>query len=98
MALSYLYVLCMWMHLVNPSLGTGFVYHFPGVTMQRQHIKSEKSGSTGPPGAGSRTQLRCALTGEIIAINAQMCILFYNGVELTYNIQYAVASLHRHRL
>lgn len=43
----------MWVSLVSPSLGTGFVYHFPGITMQRQ-----QSRSTGPTGTGSRTQLR----------------------------------------
>lgn len=59
-ALSLLYALCMWISLVYPSLGTGFVYHFPGITVQRQRIKSEQSGSTGPPGTGSRTQLRWA--------------------------------------
>ncbi|XP_031717054.1 collagen alpha-1(XXVI) chain [Anarrhichthys ocellatus] len=58
MALSFLYVLCMWISFVCPSLGTGFVYHFPGITLQRQRIKSEQSGITGPPGTGSRTQLR----------------------------------------
>ena len=77
MAPSYLCVLSVWISLVGPSLGTGFVYHFPGIAMQRQHMKSEKSGSTGPPGAGSRT-LRCALTGEIVAIYAQM----RNSVQL----------------
>lgn len=50
----------MWMSLVSPSLETGFVYHFPGITVQRQRIKSEQSGSAGPPGAGIRTQLRWA--------------------------------------
>ncbi|XP_054868051.1 collagen alpha-1(XXVI) chain isoform X3 [Amphiprion ocellaris] len=58
MAFSSLYALCVWISLVCPSLGTGFVYHFPGITVQRQRIKSEQSGSTGPPGTGSRTQLR----------------------------------------
>ncbi|XP_070685177.1 collagen alpha-1(XXVI) chain [Pempheris klunzingeri] len=58
MALSSLYALCMWISLVCPSLGTGFVYHFPGITVQRQRIKSEQSGNTGPPGTGTRTQLR----------------------------------------
>ncbi|XP_072248478.1 collagen alpha-1(XXVI) chain [Leuresthes tenuis] len=58
MALSCLFALCMWISLVSPSLGTGFIYHFPGITMQRQRIKSEQSGSTGPPGTGSRTHLR----------------------------------------
>lgn len=59
MALSFLYALCIWISLVCPSLGTGFVYHFPGITVQRQRIKSEQSGSTaGPPGTRSSTQLR----------------------------------------
>lgn len=63
MTFSFLCGLCMWISLVCPSLGTGFVYHFPGITLQRQRIKSEQSGGTGPPGSGSRTQLRCAHTG-----------------------------------
>ncbi|XP_037533447.1 collagen alpha-1(XXVI) chain [Nematolebias whitei] len=50
MASCYLHALCMWISLVSPSLGTGFVYHFPGITVQRHH--------TGPPGSGSRNQLR----------------------------------------
>ncbi|TNN80397.1 hypothetical protein EYF80_009421 [Liparis tanakae] len=57
MALSFLYVLCMWLSFACPSLGTGFAYHFPGITLQRQRIKSEQSGSTGPPGTRSHTQL-----------------------------------------
>ncbi|XP_013885021.1 collagen alpha-1(XXVI) chain [Austrofundulus limnaeus] len=52
MSLSYLYALCMWMSLVFPSLGTGFVYHFPSISLQPQ------SSNTGPPGSGSRNQLR----------------------------------------
>ncbi|XP_068440916.1 collagen alpha-1(XXVI) chain [Clinocottus analis] len=58
MAVSFLCVLCMWISFVCPSLGTGFVYHFPRITLQRQRIKSEQSSSTGPPGARSRPQLR----------------------------------------
>ncbi|XP_044209064.1 collagen alpha-1(XXVI) chain-like [Thunnus albacares] len=59
MALSFLYALCMWISLVCSSLGTGFVYHFPSINVQRQRIKSEQSGSTaGPPGTRSSTQLR----------------------------------------
>lgn len=58
MTLSFLYALCMWMSLVCCSLGTGYVYRFPGITVQRQRIKSEQSSNTGPPGTGSSTQLR----------------------------------------
>ncbi|CAG6002355.1 unnamed protein product [Menidia menidia] len=61
MALSYLYTLCMWIHLMGPSLGTGFVYRFPSITMQRQRLKSEQSGTTGPPTTGSRTHLRTVI-------------------------------------
>lgn len=57
MSLSCLYALFVWISLVYPALGTGFVYRFPGITIQRQRIKSEHSSSTGPPGTGSR---RCA--------------------------------------
>ncbi|XP_037837422.1 collagen alpha-1(XXVI) chain isoform X2 [Kryptolebias marmoratus] len=48
MSLSYLHALCMWMSLVLPSLGTGFVYRFPGISLQRP----------GPPGSRSANQLR----------------------------------------
>uniref|UniRef100_A0A8C6PD96 EMI domain-containing protein n=1 Tax=Nothobranchius furzeri TaxID=105023 RepID=A0A8C6PD96_NOTFU len=58
MALSYLYALCVWVSLVCASLGTGFIYHFPGISLQRPRIKSEQSRTTGPPGSGSRNQLR----------------------------------------
>uniref|UniRef100_A0A8C7XS11 Collagen type XXVI alpha 1 chain n=1 Tax=Oryzias sinensis TaxID=183150 RepID=A0A8C7XS11_9TELE len=54
MSLSCLYALFVWISLVYPSFGTGFVYRFPGITIQRQRIKSEHSSSTGPPGTGSR--------------------------------------------
>lgn len=56
--LSLLCAVCVWLSLVSPSRGTGFVYHFPGITVQRQRIKSEQSGSAGPPGTGSLSQLR----------------------------------------
>ncbi|XP_070762178.1 collagen alpha-1(XXVI) chain [Enoplosus armatus] len=80
MALSFLYALCMWMSLVCSSLGTGFVYHFPGITVQRQRIKSEQSGSTGPPGTGSRTQLRnwCQYT-----VSRTVSCQVHNGTETT---------------
>ncbi|XP_041796609.1 collagen alpha-1(XXVI) chain isoform X3 [Chelmon rostratus] len=80
MALSFLCALCMWMSLVCPSLGTGFVYHFPGITVQRQRIKSEQSGSTGPPGTGSRTQLRnwCQYT-----VSRTVSCQVHNGTETT---------------
>lgn len=60
LALSSLYALCVWMSLTGSSEGTSFVYHFPSITVQRQRIKSEQSGSSGPPGTGPRTQLRWA--------------------------------------
>ncbi|XP_069562444.1 collagen alpha-1(XXVI) chain [Brachyistius frenatus] len=80
MAISSLYALCMWISLVCPSLGTGFVYHFPGITVQRQRIKSEQSGSTGPPGTGSRTQLRnwCQYT-----VSKTVSCQVHNGTETT---------------
>lgn len=58
MALCYVYALCVWISLLPHSLGTGFVYRFPGITLQRQRIHSEQSSSTGSTGAGSST--RCA--------------------------------------
>uniref|UniRef100_A0A3B4FCN1 Collagen type XXVI alpha 1 chain n=1 Tax=Pundamilia nyererei TaxID=303518 RepID=A0A3B4FCN1_9CICH len=80
MPLSFLCVFCMWISLVCPSLGTGFVYHFPGITLQRQRIKSEQSGVTGPPGTGSRTQLRnwCQYT-VFKTVSCQV----HNGTETT---------------
>ncbi|XP_070827129.1 collagen alpha-1(XXVI) chain isoform X2 [Chaetodon trifascialis] len=80
MALSFFYALCMWVSLVCASLGTGFVYHFPGITLQRQRIKSEQSGSTGPPGTGSRTQLRnwCQYT-----VSRTVSCQVHNGTETT---------------
>lgn len=56
--LSLVCAACMWLSLVCPSRGTGFVYHFPGVTVQRQRVKSEQSGGAGPPGTGALSQLR----------------------------------------
>ncbi|KAM6932017.1 uncharacterized protein col26a1 isoform 2-T2 [Lycodopsis pacificus] len=78
MALSFLSVLCMWISFVCPSLGTGFVYHFPGITLQRQRIKSEQSGIIGPPGTGSRTQLRnwCQYT-----VSRTVSCQVHNGTE-----------------
>ncbi|XP_026225888.1 collagen alpha-1(XXVI) chain [Anabas testudineus] len=80
MALSFLYALCMWISLVCHSLGTGFVYHFPGITVQRQRVRSEQSGSSGPPGSGSRTQLRnwCQYT-VVKTVSCQV----HNGTETT---------------
>lgn len=80
MALAFLCTLCMWICLVCPSLGTGFVYHFPSITVQRQRIKSEQSGSTGPPGTGSRTQLRnwCQYT-----VSKTVSCQVHNGTETT---------------
>ncbi|XP_037630592.1 collagen alpha-1(XXVI) chain [Sebastes umbrosus] len=82
MALSFLYVLCMWITFVCPSLGTGFIYHFPGITLQRQQrIKSEQSSSSGPPGTRSSrtsTQLRnwCQYT-----VSRTVSCQVHNGTE-----------------
>ncbi|XP_071377325.1 collagen alpha-1(XXVI) chain isoform X2 [Centroberyx affinis] len=78
MAISLLYALCVWICLISLSMGTGFIYHFPGVTLQR--IKSEQSGSTGPPGTGSRTQLRnwCQYT-----VSRTVTCQVHNGTETT---------------
>ncbi|KAL7401390.1 hypothetical protein ABVT39_027302 [Epinephelus coioides] len=80
MALSFLYALCMWISLVGISLETGFVYHFPGITLQRQRIKSEQSGNTGSPGTRSRTQLRnwCQYT-----VTRTVSCQVHNGTETT---------------
>lgn len=56
-AVSFLCALCVWMTTLFPSEGTGIVYHIPSITLSRPRIKSELT-STGPPGTGSRTQLR----------------------------------------
>ncbi|KAM7413038.1 hypothetical protein PAMA_020426 [Pampus argenteus] len=80
MAISFLYVLCMWIGLVCPSLGTSF-YHFPSITVQRQRISSEQSGiSAGPPGTRSSTQLRnwCQYT-VFRTVSCQV----HNGTETT---------------
>ncbi|XP_038549007.1 collagen alpha-1(XXVI) chain isoform X1 [Micropterus salmoides] len=79
-ALSFLYAFCMCMSLVCPLLGTGFVYRFPGITVQRQRIKSEQSGNTGPPDTGSRTQLRnwCQYT-----VSRTVSCQVHNGTETT---------------
>ncbi|XP_056297183.1 collagen alpha-1(XXVI) chain [Pseudoliparis swirei] len=80
MALSFLYVLSVWLSFACPSLGTGFAYHFPGITLQRQRIKSEQSGSTGPPGTRSHTQLRnwCQYT-----VSRTVSCQVHNGTETT---------------
>ncbi|XP_034024211.1 collagen alpha-1(XXVI) chain [Thalassophryne amazonica] len=80
MAVSFVYVLCMWMGLVCLSLGTGFVYHFPAITLQRQRVKSEQDGTTGPPGTGFRTQLRnwCQY-----AVSRTVSCQVHNGTETT---------------
>lgn len=72
MALGYLYALCVWIGLLHPSLGTGFVYRFPGIALQRQRIHSERGSSAGPPGAGS--SLRCAHSGGLAAICNLFCL------------------------
>ncbi|XP_042342780.1 collagen alpha-1(XXVI) chain [Plectropomus leopardus] len=78
MALSFLYALCMWISIIYPSLQTGFVYHFPGITVQRQRIKSEQGGNAGPPGTGTRTQLRnwCQYT-----VSRTVSCQVHNGTE-----------------
>nr|XP_020480148.1 collagen alpha-1(XXVI) chain-like isoform X2 [Monopterus albus] len=78
MSLSFVCALCMWISLVCPSLGTGFMYHFPGITMQRQRVKSEQSGIMGSPGSGSRTQLRnwCQYT-----VSKTVSCKVHNGTE-----------------
>ncbi|KAM9319205.1 uncharacterized protein KZ484_023500 [Pholidichthys leucotaenia] len=70
----------MWINLASPSLATGFAYHFPGMTVQRQRIKSEQSGSTGPPGTGSRSALRnwCQYT-----VSKTVSCQVHNGTETT---------------
>ncbi|XP_020491849.1 collagen alpha-1(XXVI) chain isoform X1 [Labrus bergylta] len=78
MSFPFLYALCMWMSLVCPSLGTGFVYRFPGITVQRQRIKSEQSGNSGPPGTRSSNQLRnwCQYT-----VSKTVSCQVHNGTE-----------------
>lgn len=77
MALSLLCALCIWMSLVFPSQETGFIYHIPTITLQRPRIKSEQT-STGPPGTGSRTQLRnwCQYT-----VSKTVTCQVHNGTE-----------------
>ncbi|XP_061916251.1 collagen alpha-1(XXVI) chain-like isoform X1 [Entelurus aequoreus] len=57
MAFMLLCTLCTC--LFSATMGTGFVYRLPGITVQRQRIITEQSGSSAaPPGTGSRAQLR----------------------------------------
>lgn len=90
LALSALYALCVWMSLAGTSEGTSFVYHFPSITVQRQRIKSEQSGSSGPPGTGPRTQLRWAHV-RCISFDPSMLML------LRPSLQHCVCS-HCHCL
>lgn len=77
MALSFLCALCVWMTTVCSSEGTGLVYHIPSITLSRPRIKSELT-STGPPGTGSRTQLRnwCQYT-----VSKTVTCQVHNGTE-----------------
>ncbi|XP_041733805.1 collagen alpha-1(XXVI) chain-like isoform X2 [Coregonus clupeaformis] len=71
--------LCItWICLICHSMGTGFIYQFPGVTVQR--VNSEQSVSTGSPGSGSNTQLRnwCQFT-----VSRTVTCQVRNGTETT---------------
>ncbi|KAK0137397.1 Collagen alpha-1(XXVI) chain [Merluccius polli] len=50
MAVS-LYALCVWFCVICASTGTGFIYQFPAVSLQRVS-PAEQGLVTGPPGAG----------------------------------------------
>ncbi|XP_029027332.1 collagen alpha-1(XXVI) chain isoform X2 [Betta splendens] len=80
MALSPLCALCVCLGLVCSSVGTGFVYHFPGITVQRQRPGSEQSGGSGAPGSASRTHLRnwCQYT-----VSKTVSCQVHNGTEAT---------------
>lgn len=83
-----LYALCVWMSLVGTAEGTSFVYHFPSITVQRQRIKSEQSGSSGPPGTGPRTQLRWAHVRRFGLICAKLSVrdVLFNTVHGYFNV------------
>ncbi|CAL8362042.1 unnamed protein product [Merluccius merluccius] len=51
MAVSLLYALCVWFCVICASTGTGFIYQFPAVSLQRVS-PAEQGLVTGPPGAG----------------------------------------------
>ncbi|KAJ8402227.1 hypothetical protein AAFF_G00370920 [Aldrovandia affinis] len=55
---AILYVLCIWMFSLGFSRGTGYIYKFPGVTLQR--INSEQS--AGFPTAGTHRRNWCQYT------------------------------------
>ncbi|XP_054650094.1 collagen alpha-1(XXVI) chain isoform X2 [Dunckerocampus dactyliophorus] len=79
MALVFLYTLCTCVFSV--TMGTGFIYRLPGITVQRQRIITDQSGSnTGPPGTGSHTQLRnwCQY-----AVSKMVSCQVPNGTETT---------------
>ncbi|XP_047246807.1 collagen alpha-1(XXVI) chain isoform X2 [Girardinichthys multiradiatus] len=76
MALCYLYALCVWIGLLHPSLGTGFVYRFPGITLQRQRLHSEQSSGAGPPGPGSSLRNWCQYT-----VSRTVPCKVHNGTE-----------------
>ncbi|XP_061638342.1 collagen alpha-1(XXVI) chain [Phyllopteryx taeniolatus] len=62
MALVLLLTLCSCTCLFGASLGTGFVYRLPGITVQRQRVVPGLSGSIGPPGTGSQLRNWCQYT------------------------------------
>ncbi|MEQ2199721.1 hypothetical protein XENOCAPTIV_009453 [Xenoophorus captivus] len=76
MALCYLYALCVWIGLLHPSLGTGFVYRFPGITLQRHRLHSEQSSGAGPPGPGSSLRNWCQYT-----VSRTVPCKVHNGTE-----------------
>ncbi|XP_068172977.1 collagen alpha-1(XXVI) chain isoform X2 [Antennarius striatus] len=76
LALTVLYALCMWTSLLSPSLGTGFMYHIPSITVQRQRAQSEQSGNTGPPGTGSQLRNWCQYT-----VSRTVSCQVHNGTE-----------------
>ncbi|XP_015225707.1 PREDICTED: collagen alpha-1(XXVI) chain-like [Cyprinodon variegatus] len=78
MAVGYVYALCVWIGLLHPSLETGFVYRFPGITVQRHRIHPEQSTGTGSPGTGSSHRNWCQYT-----VSRTVTCKVHNGTETT---------------
>ncbi|XP_030633887.1 collagen alpha-1(XXVI) chain-like [Chanos chanos] len=73
---AVLYGLFLWICSIGLSVGTGFIYQFPGLTLQ--HVSTEQS--VGPPAAGSNTQRRnwCQYT-----VSKTVTCQVHNGTETT---------------
>lgn len=77
MAMTSLYPLCVWFCVICTSMGTGFIYKFPSVGLQRVH--ADQSLVTAPPGAGHRQYRNwCQYT-----VSRTVSCQVHNGTETT---------------